>query len=428
MLDLRVRNVRFSSGERFAVLTDSMGAPLFDPCVYAVSELRARNLAANTIANALRALKLLYEFLESSAIDLNARIRRGELLTLGELEELARTCRMRMGDREGVRSTVDRIPTLTSHSQRLLENFRSSTVATLPAQVAPDVAAARLLSIRDYLVWLISVNAGRSFVSKDVRQALTSESTNFVSWINARLPTHNSGTKGGSREGLEKNVILELLRVTDPSCAENPWLDSHSRHRNALIVALLFHLGIRRGELLGLRVSDFDFRKGTLLIARRPDDPIDPRKYQPTVKTRAREIPVSDALLDMTQEYILDQRRAIPGARKHDFLLVATDSGSPLSTPALNRVFEVMRTKCTGLPQNLSPHLLRHTWNDRFSEEMDRNNVASEIEKKTRSYLMGWSEHSDTAVTYTRRHVRAKAQEASLNLQRQALRRRDNEN
>jgi len=428
MLDLRVRSVRFSSGERFAVLTDSMGIPLFDPCVYAVSELRARNLATNTIGNALRALKLLYDFLQSRGIDLSARIRKGELLNLGELEELARTCRMRMDERDGGPSSVDRDPKPTPHSQRFLERFRSSSVTLSIAQVTPDVSAARLLSIRDYLVWLISVNASLPFVSKDDRQALIGVSTNLVSWINARLPTHNSSTKGGSREGLEKNTILELLRVTDPSCAENPWSDNHSRHRNALVVALLLHLGIRRGELLGLRVSDFDFRKGTLLIARRPDDPLDPRKYQPTVKTRARELPVGNALLDMTQEYILDQRRAIPGARKHDFLLVASDSGSPLSTPALNRVFEVMRTRCPSLPKNLSPHLLRHTWNDRFSAEMDRNKVSPEIEKKTRSYLMGWSEYSDIAVTYTRRHVRAKAQEASLSLQRRALRRRENGN
>jgi hypothetical protein len=43
---------------------------------------------------------------------------------------------------------------------------------------------------------------------------------------------------------------------------------------------------------------------------------------------------------------------------------------------------------------------------------MDRRKVAEETERKTRSYLIGWSETSGTAATYTRRHVRNLAQEA----------------
>jgi len=48
---------------------------------------------------------------------------------------------------------------------------------------------------------------------------------------------------------------------------------------------------------------------------------------------------------------------------------------------------------------------------------MDKNRVGEEQEKKARSYLMGWSETSGTAATYTRRHTRKKAQAASLRLQ-----------
>jgi hypothetical protein len=40
-----------------------------------------------------------------------------------------------------------------------------------------------------------------------------------------------------------------------------------------------------------------------------------------------------------------------------------------------------------------------------------------EKEKKTRSHLMGWSETSGTAETYTRREIERKARVASLQLQ-----------
>lgn len=84
---------------------------------------------------------------------------------------------------------------------------------------------------------------------------------------------------------------------------------------------------------------------------------------------------------------------------------------------ALNKVFAVLRRECPDLPEDLSPHVLRHTWNDRFSALMDKQNVSEEAEKRMRSRLMGWSETSGTAAVYTRRHVQRKASEAALALQ-----------
>jgi integrase len=93
----------------------------------------------------------------------------------------------------------------------------------------------------------------------------------------------------------------------------------------------------------------------------------------------------------------------------------------------LNKVFVVLRRKCPDLPDDLAPHVCRHTWNDKFSEDMDKAKVSEETEKKMRSRLMGWSETSGTAATYTRRHVQRKAREASLALQKKITTRRPNE-
>jgi hypothetical protein len=48
-----------------------------------------------------------------------------------------------------------------------------------------------------------------------------------------------------------------------------------------------------------------------------------------------------------------------------------------------------------------------------------------EKEKKTRSQIMGWSETSGTAETYTRREIERKAREASLQLQNTMVKPRD---
>jgi integrase len=118
----------------------------------------------------------------------------------------------------------------------------------------------------------------------------------------------------------------------------------------------------------------------------------------------------------------MNHRAVQPGARKHDFLFVSEDNGAPLSISSLTKIFLILRTKCPDLPRDLSAHVLRHTWNDRYSETMDKRQVAEESEKKMRSYLMGWSETSGTAAIYTRRHIRKRAQEASLAMQERLFR------
>jgi integrase len=182
-------------------------------------------------------------------------------------------------------------------------------------------------------------------------------------------------------------------------------------------VRWLLTLGIRRGELLGVRVSDLNFQTNEVLIARRADDPEDPRANEPNTKTRDRLLSLEEDLAVLTRRYVTGARRRIEGARRHDYVFVANGTGAPLSLSGLNKIFVVLRTKCPSLPDELSPHVFRHTWNDEFSAVMDKRQVSEETEKKIRARLMGWSETSGTAATYTRRHTDRKAKEASLALQ-----------
>jgi len=100
-----VRLVVFTSGERLPLLCRrSTGTPLFEPTVYAITELRAQNRASATIQQALRAVMVLYLVLERLKIDLDQRLGEGRLLELGEIEELVRWCRLPLeaftGDQE----------------------------------------------------------------------------------------------------------------------------------------------------------------------------------------------------------------------------------------------------------------------------------------------------------------------------------------
>lgn len=424
----RVKTIVTSSGERLPILLGRDGLPIFEPTVFSLSEIRSRNRASNTIDSYLRSVMVFLLFLDLRKINLEKRLNVGQLLTLGEIEDLVGICRLPV---ERIHSFLDEVKVLskqTMSSVVSLEKLRKAPSNNDEMRIDGRSAATRLRNIRDYLKWLCLARISKHGVDTSLRLSLDSSMQYTSNAIDARLPSGSQGFAGiDQREGLEPEVVSRILKVVNPESEENPWSDEHPKYRNELIIFWLLSCGLRRGELLNIKISDLNFRESTVFVDRRADDLGDPRKNQPKVKTKGREIPLSTGLLEKTNTYIMNHRSAIKGSRKHGFLFVASDSGAPLSIPSLNKIFAVLKKKSPEFGNNLFPHIMRHTWNDNFSEEMDKNKVGEEQEKKARSYLMGWSETSGTAATYTRRHIRKKAQAASLRLQENIIGRSDDE-
>lgn len=409
----RVTTVVLSSGERLPMLLRG-GMPLFDPTIFALTEVRAKNLSASTLDNVLRAVMAFQLGLDARGIDLDARLDDGELLSLGEVEDLARLCRLPLADL--VALSPESAPAVPPKVVSL-EKVRMKTHASAPAEVSPAVAATRLHYINSYIAWLAAERLSRHGLDPVVEARLRDMAKRLSDAIDARVPRKSGRAALDEREGLSDEDVAELLRVTDPHCPENPWKDQHTRYRNALLIRWLLHLGLRLGEALGVRNDDIVVSGKEVTIHRRADSPNDPRREQPLAKTRGRVLPVPSELLAQTQAYILNHRRELPEAKKHPYLFVASRTGQPLSVVGAKKVFQELRGRCPTLPRGLSSHVLRHTWNDWFSETMDARGVSPENEMQARAYLMGWSPTSDTAASYTRRYVRNKAREVSLALQ-----------
>lgn len=415
--DYRVRTAMLSSGERLPILLDREGLPMFEPTVFALTEVRGRNLATNTVGGVLRAVMAFQLFLDARGIDLDARLENCSLLSLGEVEDLARLFRLPLTKLAAL-SEVDEqsAPKLVSH-----EKARMRVQRSLPDEVDPAVAATRLRYVRAYIQWLANERQSRHSLDPAAAARLGGSVQLVSQAIESRIP-HKSGLGAlTQREGLSEEHVTELVRITDPGSPDNPWRDPHTRYRNALLIRWLLYLGLRIGEVLGVRVSDIVVYRKEVTIHRRADDPDDPRRNQPQTKTRARVLPLSATLVTETQAYILNYRASLTGAKKHPFLFVASRTGKPMSLAAVAKLFNELREKAPSLPESLSAHVLRHTWNDAFSAKMDSAGVTPESERQARSYLMGWSPTSDTAAAYTRRHVRNKAKEVSLALQHQLV-------
>lgn len=411
----RVKLLRMCSGERFPLLIDQDGMPLYSPTLYALTQLRGRNLATNTISNALRAIQVLYLFLDVRLIDLSSRLSLGQMLSLGEVEDLARLARLPLHQLDTMSTQL----VVTRNLPRKIvsiEQVRARATETNHEEIDPKSVTIRLLYIAGYLDWLVSDWLTKGNLDTSIAASLNTSRSIVLPAIAARMPK-SRGKARSPRKGLSRESEAELLRVISPNCPDNPWQSEYVRHRNALIVYWLLRLGVRRGELLGLKVEDVDFQADKVTIHRRADDKSDPRTNQPQTKTLARDLPLGRSLRELTYAYVMNHRQTSKAARKHKFLLCADMTGQPMSLAALNKVFAVLREKCPGLPSSLCPHVLRHTWNDRFSEQMTKMEIPPEQEKKYRSQLMGWSETSESSATYTQRYIEEEAAEVSLKIQ-----------
>jgi len=413
-----VKMTMFQTGERLPVLCDRLtGLPLFEPTLFSLTQLRGRNRSTSTIQQALRSIMVLYLMLDRLGIDLKKRLGEGQLLDLGEIEELVRACRLSL---KSNLQFLHRNADLTASKLIKIEPIRARTRNHLAGEeVDASTAAIRVHYCRDYLDWCVTHQLLKIRHSNELFLGLQRTAGVVIKALEERVPQRTRRATVYKRQGLGEAALERLKAVIVPSSPDNPWKGQHARERNYVIINWLLFLGIRRGELLGVRISDINFQSNEVLIARRADDQNDPRRFQPNTKTNDRLLALDENLTALTQRYILFARKNIKGACRHQYLFVANGSGTPMTLAAINKIFATLRTKCPDLPESLSPHVLRHTWNDQFSALIDSQRISAEVEQKIRSRLMGWSETSGTAAIYTRRHIQKKAVDVSLNLQRQ---------
>lgn len=366
------------------------GEPTWWPTLFITSQIRNPGRSSATIESTLRSIQLLLAYLHAHRIDLQQRVLRRQYLALHELEALC---------------------DWTQHSF-------DGTGRPGPADVATPVSKAhysnRLDRIATYLKWFAETLLGIRRTPDDDKAI-----HDILKAIRGRKPPCQRGTPLRDRALTEEqhNRLLQVIRPDHPS---NPFTDRRTAERDKLAVEILLHLGMRRGELLALKVPDINWQTLSVSINRTADDPEDTRTSQPTAKTLARDLPLPSELADSIDQYIRGARRQTNGANRHRFLLVVhrkgPHEGQPLSQPGLTKVFATL-CRSDPLLADLHPHALRHTWNFKFSKALDALPTAKRPtaveEDQIRSYLMGWIPGSGSARVYNQRHIIQKAHEAT---------------
>ena len=385
----------FSTGERFPLLLylDSH-QPVVLPTRYFIDE-RRENKQSGTLARDSRVLRWFYQWCDIRGIAIEERLRAGEILTKAEITGFCRY--LRASRNEVVAGSIGAPSRRKNNGTRIL---------------SPETFNSYIEVVESFLLWaayeFVPVAAPEEVIRETLKAAVARVKKAFRS-------NHKSGRTVAKRCGLTRDEVETIRQVIKPGAKQNPFRRS-VQFRNYLIFELMLATGIRRGELLKLKLSHLPVgSKTTLSVVRSPDDKDDPRRNEPQVKTRMREIPLHRQLRVDLWKYVQKHRRSSPN---NPYLFTSERGGTPLDSGGVNWVFSfLVKRRFPHLRGKLSPHVMRHTFNEMLVELAKTLNWTEGQVKDLQRYLNGWSETSEMPTRYTSRIIEAQAMEIAEQFQ-----------
>lgn len=409
-----IKKIIFANGERYPILLGEIGVPDYWATLFVTTQFRNASKSANTMRAVLDAVRHLYSWANGYGIPLSERLVSKEFLTNIEIESLAAF--MQQSKRDEQSDGAAPVP-ISIRPSRSRERARAQSTGSMDS-VKPGTLYIRLTYVGEFLRWWAIQLIQKS--SRVVDRGAHDSIVRMHEGLKLMRPRLRAPSRVNARHGLDECAQIELLNLVRPGVPENPFSEL-VQLRNWLIVNLLLKLGERAGELLSIKGEDIDFQGNTLVIPRRHDDSDDARADQPVAKTRDRRVPLDESLCADLAKYLTQDRVRVKRKPDHGFLLVTHKvgnyRGAPLSYSGLIKIFKQIKNVGGEDLTKLTPHVMRHTWNENFSKLMDEKGVSESVENKLRSYQMGWEETSGTAATYTRRHIAMEGMKMGLELQ-----------
>lgn len=404
--------IRFLGGERFSVVVDDDGAPVSIPNLYLLTMSR-QNDALNTMKAKARTIAHFYKWCKINNIDIESRFSKNKLLSIDEINSMCEYLRL---DYNYNKTQIDKICKLKSYNNKKIINLNFKLGKNKNLNVCNETYNQRINYIKDYLSWLVNVKTiQKNFIESEYANIIIKRNE-MIDLIKSRnLPSRNQE----SPKGFEDVIRGLLIDIINPDSEYNPFRDKFVKTRNEIFVLIALSAGLRRGEMLKMKVEHVDLVNKRIMVERCPDDVTDTRGVEPNVKTKERYIRIENSLVIPIREYLKD-RRGRRLSKTHPFFFVAR-SGAPLSYTQAGDIYIKLRNCDLGLPSDLSQHEIRHAWNYKFSAMAKERGVSDTEADNLRKNQMGWSKNSLMPFRYNKRYIQEKSDELSLQLQKEIM-------
>ena len=365
--------------------------------LWVTAYLRNFEGAGSTVLNEANQLKFVLEYFESELIDIIDRVESGGFLTQDEQEAFFHACRYL---KDSIVIKNPKIASIHRFTRKSLDNMINATSYS-KAKVSAHTTRVRLTAFRRFTQFLFRhIHARpRNRVPNDLKY-------NFDCLISdikderKKISDDNDVVKDVFEQAIATDNYFKLLDVIQPHHPENPWTKL-TRFRNQIILQLFIETGNRLGAICKLKLSDLrDDSNPRVLITRTPHDPTDTRKRAPAAKTYAHSSGISRELMSDINLYIVTDRAASPKSKLHDFLFVShkgKTAGEALSTRSVTTVVSNLSEV---INEHIHPHLLRHKWNEIFSEKAEALGYTPEKIEDMRKFACGWTENSTMGLIY----------------------------
>lgn len=278
-------------------------------------------------------------------------------------------------------------------------------------------AQQRLESVRDYLMFL--------YLKLGDETSRNAASVEIDGLINRKIKAARPGwkkRKDNNIKGLTNETRNRLTYIMHPDSSENPFSNEALKLRNYIILLLGLEIGLRRSEMLLIRLSDIRWHSRELAIVNVENENIDPRTIAPQFKTHERILVMGDeltlALMHYVDTFRLRDTKTLK-SKSHPFLLVShgRNNGSPLSIKALDDIFPRAGRLVPELA-HIHPHILRHDAVYTLLESMrDELEMLSPEDRTTKTqkiltYAFGWSPDSNMPNLYGAKFWKEEANKA----------------
>lgn len=396
---LRTEVIRLLEGDLFVQVVNRYGLQTDNATLYCSVVLRPTSMALSTMQAKMDAVCQFQNWCGDRGIDFLQRLQSGEYFDQSELAAL----------RQELRRNLTYRPT----KKRPPANGRRKR--TERAHVENGHWRNRCAAVRDYVTWFAEGILQRLPVgdirAPDMKDRLAAFRHNIVAGIRVR--------SNPMREGLDEEQEAIFLKAITPGDPSNPF-EPRNQVRNQALWLTYFDGGLRLGEGLGLYTTDCHLNgpKKKLIVRRRPDNPMDPRRRKALAKTLAHPVSIGARLTRVLDDFIVNHRPIYPGARRSPYVF-PSKNGGPLTVDGVAEMYRRLREKVPGLPENFSTNDARRAWNNRFADAAEQAGMSTEKSAVIANHAQGRVPTSKQAEAYRTRHNRKKADEIMLGMQDQ---------